>query len=246
MSDEYVRVSRPVINQAIRQGKLITSDVARRTVARKGTVGRPRVEYWVSEAQAVKLGLQPPAPAGPVTASLVPFSFQGDKLDVATTAKGVFVSIRRVCEALGVDFSSQLVKLREDSVVGVVIITTPSGGGAQETACIELRSLPLWLATIHPGRVRPEVAVKLIAYKRECAEVLADHFLGPRGRPAELPAPPRPVEDPALAARMTRLEADVAALRRPSLEERKNAFLAGLRVNVAESDYGAGFRFFAL
>ncbi len=36
----------------------------------------------------------------------------------------------------------------------------------------------MWLATIDVNRVRPEAREKLIAYQRECAKVLRDHFFG--------------------------------------------------------------------
>jgi hypothetical protein len=114
-------------------------------------------------------------------ASLVKFNFRGDVLDVVTTSVGAYASVRKVCSALGVDFSGQLQKLKTDDAIGVEMIATPSRGGMQQVACIELRFLPLWLATIHPSKVRPSVKPKLVAYKRECADVLADHFLGKRG-----------------------------------------------------------------
>lgn len=119
-------------------------------------------------------------PASASGAALVKFKFHGDDLDVVPGAGEAYVGIRRVCEALGVNFAGQLVKLREDPAVGVEMISTPTEGGAQTTACINLRSLPLWLATIHPSKVKPEAREKLIAYRREAADVLADHFLGKR------------------------------------------------------------------
>lgn len=119
-----------------------------------------------------------------MSAALSLFAFQGDQLEVVTADGAVFVGIRAICDGVGIDFSTQLQKLKADPSVGVVMIPTPSAGGVQETACIPLRALPLWLATIHPGKVKAAVREKVIAYRREAAEVLADHFLGPRLPPA--------------------------------------------------------------
>lgn len=115
------------------------------------------------------------------TAALVKFNFRGDDLDVVTAGTEAHIGIRRVCEALGIAFEPQIRKLKTDGGEGVIMMVTPSDGGAQTTACLPIRSLPLWLATIHPSKVKLEAREKLIAYRRECAEVLADHFYGKRG-----------------------------------------------------------------
>jgi hypothetical protein len=111
-------------------------------------------------------------------------NFHGDMLDVVPSDGQVHVAIRRVCEALGIAFEAQLRKLNDDPAMGVIMMIIPTDGGTQQAACLDVRSLPLWLATIHPSKVKPDAREKLIRYKRECAEVLADHFLGKRGRVA--------------------------------------------------------------
>jgi hypothetical protein len=122
---------------------------------------------------------------------LLSFRFQGDELQVIPAEGTVHVVIRRVCEALGVDFSRQLRKLKEDPASCVVMMSMQIPGDDQrrEVACLDLRSLPLWLATIHPSKVAPELRPKLVAYKLEAAEVLAEHFLGRRGGRVTPPDP---------------------------------------------------------
>jgi hypothetical protein len=128
----------------------------------------------------------------PTSSALVKFDFHGDELDVVRGADGaVLVSIRRFCDALGVSYSRQLKKLKEDeSIEGVAMMATVAEDGkTREIACIDVRSLPLWLATIHPSKVMPIVREKLIRFRKECADVLADHFLGKRGDAARLLLP---------------------------------------------------------
>lgn len=119
-------------------------------------------------------------------ASRADFWFDGDTLNVIVpadeepTRDNIRVVIRRVCEVLGVDFSSQLQKLKEAAWGGVGEITTPSAGGPQRTQTIPLKALPMWLARLNPGKVRPELRAKIIRYQCEAADALADHFLGHR------------------------------------------------------------------
>lgn len=111
---------------------------------------------------------------------IVKVRFHGDELEAIRDGGDVYVVVKRVCEALGVAHQSQLERLKADPSIGVTMIVTPSAGGDQETACIALRDLPLWLAKMHPSKVSASVRAKLIIYQRECAEVLANHFFGPR------------------------------------------------------------------
>ena len=69
----------------------------------------------------------------------------------------VFVNIRRICEAVGVNFTGQMKKLRSDSVFSdglrSRLISTP--GGDQNSWFISRKLLQLWLASIQTQRVKP-------------------------------------------------------------------------------------------
>lgn len=156
--------------------------------------------------------------------ALIPFDFRGDRLDVIPGDGTVHVSIRRACEALDISFPTQLVKLRADASVTVSMIETVAADGiTREAACIDLRSLPLWLATIHPSKVRPEVREKLVAYKRECADVLAEHFLGSRRSSPVAPVAP---DAQALAAAVAALAPVLMQAMLPAVESTVRAVLA--------------------
>jgi len=123
-----------------------------------------------------------------IDAPLQKFVFDGDNLDVLHQEDRVLIAVRRVCDALGVDLASQSVKLRSKGWACVVMNTTQLPGDTQrrEHIFLDLRSLPMWLATIEPSRVAEHVRPKLLRYQRECADVLADHFLGRRAQSAPL------------------------------------------------------------
>jgi hypothetical protein len=146
--------------------------------------------------------------------SIVEIPFYSDNVQAVRDGEQVWVVVKRVSESLGIDHDTQRVKLKEKpwAVTGFIPATGPDGK-TYEVFCLDLKSLPLWLATIDAGRVKPEVRFQLVAYQRECAEVLARHFFG---------APATTGSSPELAAmvvllremsdRQTRLENNQAAL----------------------------------
>lgn len=112
---------------------------------------------------------------------IIKFNFHGDSLDVIQDAGDVWVSVKRVCDVLGVAEQPQYAKLRGNQAATTTIIVAVADDGKNRAMLfISVRSLPLWLATIHPSKVSDGAREKLIAYQREAAEVLADHFLGKR------------------------------------------------------------------
>lgn len=130
-------------------------------------------------------------------------SFEGDDLDVVRDERGVWVSIKRVCEVFGIDAKTQRDKLSGKAwAVEGLIPSTGADGKRYEMHCLHLDSLPMWLATIDEGRVAEHVRPKLAKYQRECATVLRDHFFGAAQAPdAKLMLSQRREERLALAER---------------------------------------------
>lgn len=114
--------------------------------------------------------------------NLVRVPFHGDELDAVRDERGAWVSIRRVCEVLGVSHEPQFAKLKRKAwATMTMIVTVAEDGKNREIACVHLDSLPMWLATIEPSKVKPAVRDKLADYQRECAKVLRDYFFGAQG-----------------------------------------------------------------
>lgn len=98
--------------------------------------------------------------------------------------------LRRVCAALGIDDSTQQVKLKGKAWATTGFIpAVDASGKVRIQFCIDLDSLPMWLATIEPSRVSEDIRPTLSRYQVECARVLRDYFFGQQN--AE-PAPYRP------------------------------------------------------
>lgn len=109
---------------------------------------------------------------------LVPFL--GDTLLAAQTQDGIiYISVNGMCQALGLDPSSQLKRLHRHTVLRRGLQTLPlmTVGGPQLTNCLRVDLLALWLAGSETRRMRPEIRAKIEAYQEELAPVAMQVFL---------------------------------------------------------------------
>lgn len=106
----------------------------------------------------------------------------------------IYVSLKRACEGLGIDYRSQRKKLEKLHWATVVLMTTVAEDGKnRRLSMVDLDTLGMWLATIHPSRVSGEAREKVKTYQKECVRVLRRHFFGARSEsPAENDDEPRP------------------------------------------------------
>lgn len=103
-------------------------------------------------------------------------SFRGEKLTLVWKDEEPFVAVRPVCERLGLDWKAQHRKLSADIAFNRGHMTTVAEDGKlREMLCLHATQLPLWLASISPSRVKPELREALIAYRSECSLVLFHH-----------------------------------------------------------------------
>lgn len=126
----------------------------------------------------------------PIMGQIVTVNFRGDQLYGFENDDGVFVALKPIVESMGVDWSSQLQRVKRDPILsqGMVMMTTPFGrGGAQEQVCLKMELVNGWLFTIDSSRIKDEaVREKVILYQRECYGVLFKHFYK-GARPASEP-----------------------------------------------------------
>lgn len=93
-----------------------------------------------------------------------------------------FVPLRKICEALGLDPSSQARRIREHALLaeGLRTLSLPAANGLRATLCLRLDLVPLWLATLDARRVNEAAQARLASFQRECASVLW-HGFKPQG-----------------------------------------------------------------
>ena len=103
----------------------------------------------------------------------------GTEIFAESTEDGIFVPIKPICTAIGVDFKSQYEKLQNDEILSsTMVLSTTVGADGKER---EMVSLPLmyiygWLFTINPKNVAPEAKESVTKYRMECYRALYRHF----------------------------------------------------------------------
>ncbi|MCA9866856.1 MAG: ORF6C domain-containing protein [Anaerolineales bacterium] len=113
-------------------------------------------------------------------------NFYGDELTAVRAADGhIYVSIRHLCDALGLDRAAQVRRINRQEILhdaykGGAILTPPSqkgvGGGTQQLGLIRVDVVPLFLTGISLKSVRDEIRPKLERFQREAAKVLWEAF----------------------------------------------------------------------
>lgn len=113
--------------------------------------------------------------------------FNGATLRAAQDSENIiWVGVAWVCQGLGLtkgQMQNERKKIQTDEVLsqGERNFVLPTEGGNQESLCIKLDFLPLWLAKIHitptMKRENPQLVENLITYQLKAKDVLAEAFL---------------------------------------------------------------------
>ncbi|MGH2537862.1 MAG: phage antirepressor N-terminal domain-containing protein [Candidatus Promineifilaceae bacterium] len=113
-------------------------------------------------------------------------TFYGDNLVAVRATDGqVYVAVRQMCDALGLDRRGQVRRLERQPILaegykGGDIMAPPSesgrGGGPQIAGLLRVDLVPLWLAGVDVKRAKEEIRPKLERYQREAAKVLWEAF----------------------------------------------------------------------
>lgn len=113
--------------------------------------------------------------------------FLGAELMAAKDEVGqIWAGIRWLCDGIGftkTQTNSQVEKIKADKMLskGYGNFRIPTNGGLQETLCLKLDFVPLWLAKISitpkMEQETPELAGKLMEYQLKAKDVLAAAFL---------------------------------------------------------------------
>lgn len=85
------------------------------------------------------------------------------------------VPIKPICEALGIDESSQRKKIYEDDFFSsVAVLSTATGADKKEyeMLCLPLPYIFSWLATINPKNVKEEAKEAVKLYRLKCSQVI--------------------------------------------------------------------------
>jgi hypothetical protein len=91
------------------------------------------------------------------------------------------VSLKPICEALGVDFSGQLQKIKSDPILGSTVEMISTVGSDEKER--DMQTIPFkyvfgWLFQIDSRKVKEESRETVLKYQMECYDVLYDYFTG--------------------------------------------------------------------
>jgi hypothetical protein len=90
-----------------------------------------------------------------------------------------FVPVKPICEALGVNYTSQLEKMENDEILHSIIPlkgTVGADGKSRQMKCIPLKYVFGWIFSISPKNVKEEAKQNLILYKVICYDALYNYF----------------------------------------------------------------------
>ncbi|MGH2505471.1 MAG: phage antirepressor N-terminal domain-containing protein [Ktedonobacterales bacterium] len=107
-------------------------------------------------------------------------TFMGDDLAAARTAAGaIYITIPRMCRALGLDNRSQAHRIDRTPTLakGLRVIPLETRGGVQAVNCLRVDRVALWLAGVESSRIKPQFRAKVEAYQDELAPVAMQVFM---------------------------------------------------------------------
>lgn len=99
------------------------------------------------------------------------------------------VVLRPISDRIGLRWAAQYTKLTSDPAACVSFIETQLPGDSQtrRVMVVDLETFTVWLARLQPSRVAAEARETVIAYQREAARALRNHFFGQRAEVAKSP-----------------------------------------------------------
>ena len=109
--------------------------------------------------------------------ALVQIPFHNTSIRALSDEGKPLVSLRHMCESIGLDFSRQRKKIMDRSWATVAFkATVAEDGKNRQMVMIDRRTMTMWLATIEPSRVNPEARFLLEQFQNEAADALDAYF----------------------------------------------------------------------
>lgn len=91
------------------------------------------------------------------------------------------VAIAPICEAIGIMTHGQNEKLKKSPQFSPTVICVPSAGGMQNSVCLPIEEVGMWLCNINANRVNPEIRDILIQFQKHCQVELHAAITGMAG-----------------------------------------------------------------
>jgi len=105
--------------------------------------------------------------------------FYGDELTAVKAEDGqIYVSIRHMCDALGLNIQAQTRRIQRQEVLadGFMVAKMATIKGERPAGWLRTDMIPLWLTGISVKSVKEEIQPKLKRFQKEAAKVLWEAF----------------------------------------------------------------------
>ena len=102
-------------------------------------------------------------------------------IQVVENENGIFVPIKPICDALGIDSEAQRQRIERDEILGstaFIIKAVAADEKEREMICLPVKFIHGWLFSIDISRVKEEAKENVLKFKMECYDVLYEHFFG--------------------------------------------------------------------
>lgn len=126
----------------------------------------------------------------PGKVDVVAVPFHGDEILTVEVNGKPHVILKPALDRLGLDYWAQIQKLRNRSWAALASrqVQVPGQAQRREMLTCDARTFAMLLATVDENRVAKDVRDKLIAYQRECADVIEAYWtnggvINPREKP---------------------------------------------------------------
>lgn len=100
----------------------------------------------------------------------------------------IFVPVKPICDAIGVAYQTQHLKLQEHEILAPTItlrVMVAADGKQREMVCLPLKFVYGWIFTINTKNVSEKAHDSVLRYQLECYEALYRHFAGSLRRRVE-------------------------------------------------------------
>ena len=105
----------------------------------------------------------------------------GVEIFAEVNENGIFVPIKPICSAIGVDPEGQRQKIQRHSILSstaFILKVVAEDGKLREMLSLPLEYVDGWLFTIDAGHIAESSRPDVEKYQRECYDILYRHFTG--------------------------------------------------------------------
>jgi hypothetical protein len=136
-----------------------------------------KMNAQTSQTETSQLGVE-----NSTESQLAVVKFHNSKISCTIDPNGqIWVGINPICEAVGILSNHAIVGIKKDPILGSIIrerVLLDAKKRKFPMQCLPIEYVHGWLFSIDASKVSAAAKPKLLQFKKECYQVLFDHFYG--------------------------------------------------------------------